>query len=237
MPQLLFDELRLLVVDVMRASFQPTFSFVISRFPPPHVFVLTPLHSRAPAQRATFGCVCVRSAARSAERPGRHHRRVGSSCNHVQSRVSQGRGARAPLQRPREGRRLQVHHTGACVRGGTSGPGERTWQLSVASAASSLAGLRGARQPAATLARHCSSHHSGACRHHTTKTPPAACGLARQQYGPHVSRLPSGRSPRTPRLSRTDEGRGDHPHQPRDAGGEGLRLRLQLLVTRRIQPA
>ena len=48
-----------------------------------------------------------------AERPAWHHSGW-TSWNHVQGRVSQGRSARAPLQRPREGRRLQVHHTGAC---------------------------------------------------------------------------------------------------------------------------
>ena len=214
----------------MRASFQPTFSFVISRFPPPHVFVLTPLHSRAPAQRATSRCV------RSAERPGRH--KAGGvdleSC--PKSSQSRSRCACALTTTARRTPAPSASYGRVC--GVAQVAPERGHGSSMWRAWRARAGLRGTRQPESRL-WHATArpHHSGACRHHTTKTPPAACGLARQQYGPHVSRLPSGRSPRTPRLSRTDEGRGDHPHQPRDAGGEGLRLRLQLLVTRRIQPA
>ena len=45
----------------------------------------------------------------------------------------------------------------ARVRGGTSGPGERTWQLYVASVASSRRAARHAAASVATLARHCSS--------------------------------------------------------------------------------
>lgn len=97
--------------------------------------------------------------------------------------------------------------------------------------------------------------HTSHTSHTSLLQPP---GLARQQYGSDVSplttrlsspasRLPPPAShasfarqlgsdvspPIAPRLSRPDEGRRDHPHQPGDTGREGLRLRLQLLVTRR----